>query len=117
MTHYYGMEKNVGILIGGIAVAGVVAFLSINPSGSDQGSNPAPVISTSVPTSTSSTVSTPPTATPVDQSTSQVRTTPTTIKVTPTKLGGPATSIGSTGGGDDDDENERDDERDEGDDD
>ena len=87
------MEKNVGILIGGIAVAGVVAFLSLNPAGSDKGTNPTPAISTSVSTTTSPSVSTAPAATPVDQSTSQVRTTPTSIK---------RTSIGPTGGGGDD---------------
>ena len=94
------MEKNVGILIGGIAVAGVVAFLSLNPAGSDQGTNPAPVISTSTPTSAA--------ATPVDQSTSQVATTPKTVKAsTPARIGGTATSIGSAGGGDDEEVGER----------
>jgi hypothetical protein len=103
MPHYQAMEKNLGILLGGIAVAGAVAFLSINPAGSNQGSSPTPVISTSAntPSSTSSTntpsVSAKTTITPVDQSTSQVATTPKPLK---------ATSIGSTGRGGEGDDGE-----------
>ena len=93
------MEKNVGILIGGIAIAGVVAFLSLNPAGSNQGSNPAPSISTSPASTSASPTTTAPSVTAVDQSTSRVATTPKKIKA--------KTSIGSAGGGDDEERGER----------
>jgi len=103
MPHYQGMEKNLGILLGGIAVAGAVAFLSINPAGSHQGSSPTPVISTSASTTSSNSSSKTPsisaktTITPVDQSTSQVATTPKPLNTT---------SIGSTGRGSESDDGE-----------
>ena len=92
------MDKNVGLLIGGVVVAGAVAFLSLAPSGTDKGTNPGPAISSSPATVTS------PAVQPVDQSTAQAPVAATPAKPvakTPTTLGGGAAQIGTARGGDD----------------
>ena len=103
------MDKNIGILVGGVVIAGAVALLSLAPSGSNSGSNPTPSISSSPAT----VASTP--AQQVDQSTARVSTPATPVKSspasakakhvtnTPTTLGGTSTQIGSARGGGDDD--------------
>jgi hypothetical protein len=87
------MEKNLGLLIGGIALAGVVAFLSLSPAGSSSSKTQAPTVSNApaAPTSTP--------ARQVDQSTASTAVAPAGPKKSPTNIGGTQSNIGDEGFG------------------